>query len=117
MGKIKEWIKEVKLVASIIKTIVAVIMCIVSFTPVMRFVIRQENEPIHRYIYSEIEKLIYKSVDKIKDDPEDVKIVDIETSLNNWNEFLKDADIPNKAVLEQKIVILQKWYAEYGGKS
>lgn len=117
MGKVKEWIKEVKLMASIVKTIVAVAACILSFTPVMRTIIRQENAPIQRYIYSEIEKLIYKSVEKIKTDPNDVKLVDIETSINNWDVFLKNSDIPNKAVLEQKIVILQNWYAEYGGKS
>ena len=117
MRKLKEWIKEVKLMASIVKTIVAVISCIIAFTPVMQFIIRREIAPINRYVYSEIEKLIYKSVDKIKDDPEDVKIVDIETSLNNWETFLKDSDVSNKAVLEQKIVLLKKWYSEYGGKS
>ena len=117
MGKIKEWVKEVKLAASIIKTLVAVAACIISFTPVMRYIVRQEIAPVNTYIYSEIEKLIYKSVEKIKDDPNDVKIVDIETSLNNWDRFLKNAEVPNKAVLEQKIVILQKWYSENGGKS
>lgn len=109
MSKVKEWIKEVKLVASIIKTLVAVFFCILSFTPIMRTIVRQENATVVKYIEADIERMIIKNADKIQKNPSDVKIEDVEWSLNWWP-LLQESDMVNKKTLEQKIKILEAWY-------
>jgi len=121
MSKAKGFLKalfgtesSLEIARKIITIIIILVFAIPSTSSLMtaniKKIVKEETAPINNYIYDDIAKLIYKSVDKINETPNDVKIVDIETSLNNWEAILKNADINNKAVLEQKIVILQKWY-------
>lgn len=111
MSKLKAWIKEVKLAASVVKIIIAIAGCLSTALPIFQYIVRQEIAPVVQYIYSDIEKLIVKNAAKIAKDPGDVKIEDVETSLNYWP-MLEEAQIVNKESLLQKIKILQDWYRE-----
>ena len=122
MGKVTEWVKEVKLITSIIKTIVAVMTTIATFTPIAysftkniikteTAIIKDDIAPLKKYIYGDIEKLIVKNASKIQKDPEDVKIEDVETALNWWP-MLKESNIINKQTLEQQIRVLEDWYRQ-----
>ena len=84
MSKIKAWIKDVKLAASVVKIVITIAGFLASALPVFQYIVRQEIAPVVRYIYTDIEKLIVKNATKIVKDPNDVNIEDVETALKYW---------------------------------
>jgi len=82
----------------------------------MTKIVQTEIAPIKNYIFGEIAKLITKNFDKIQSDPGDVKLIDIEYCLENW-EFMQNISKENLTVLEKKITVLEKFYLEKVGKT
>ena len=80
-------------------------------------IVQTEMAPISAYVSGDMVKLINKNFDKIIKDPADVKLIDIESCLSYWD-ILKETEISNKALLQQKVDKLQDWYiSEIEGKN
>lgn len=111
-------------IVEIVRKVIAVLLIIAASIPgvsvvlknAIRSVVIEEIAPLKQYVYDDISVKIQKNVTKLQKDPNDVKIEDVESVLNYWP-MLEKSDIVNLPVLEQKITILQKWYADNGGKS
>lgn len=101
----------------IISTIVIVAFSVPGVSFVLKKsiseVVQEEISPINQYIVRDIEKLIDKNLAKIKEDPEDLKIIDVESAIESW-EFFKDSNIKNKAIMQEKIEMLKLWYRQNG---
>lgn len=75
----------------------------------------EKLKPVNSYIIGSIVLSIEKNYEKIQNDKEDIKIVDLESCMTNW-EFIKALSIPDYVVVEQKLETIKKYYAMISNK-
>lgn len=124
MSKISEKLKEANFWINLIRSVIAIAVIVIPavFALVKAIDTRFDNRlnaqlaPVNNYIYGQIEKLINKNFEKLAKDPADVKLIDLEYCISDW-EFLKTSKQQNLKVLENKIAVIEKYYLEQSGKS
>lgn len=67
--------------------------------------VKNEVEPINSYIEASMVKNIIKQADKVKKDPSDIKLADVEQAIRDWKY------IETKTVfIQDKYDIVYEWY-------
>jgi len=69
--------------------------------------VSNELAPIRMQIINDLISRIDKNIEKIKNDPQDLKIADIVFIVDSWD-ALKSYEMPGKPAIENKIRMLQQ---------
>lgn len=67
--------------------------------------VKDEVQPINAYIESSMVKNIIKQADKVKNDPSDIKLADVEQAIRDWK-YIEEKTV----FIQDKYDIMYEWY-------